>query len=76
MNVLLASKICETFPHSRIVSFSTGKVYGRYTHANSADSTEEDDLNPDGEYGQSWLRTRARDGVLLKKNNTPMRNFA
>jgi len=54
INVLLPAKVCERFPDSRFVVFSTGNVYGD-TSALSGGSTEEDEPNPDGEYGQTCL---------------------
>lgn len=54
INVLLPAKMCERFPASRFVAFSTGNVYGDAT-ALSGGSAETDEPNPDGEYGQTCL---------------------
>lgn len=54
INVLLPAKICERFPSSDIVSFSTGNVY-RYMPVSSGGSSEEDTPEPVGEYGQTCL---------------------
>jgi len=54
INVLLPAKVCERFPGSRFVVFSTGNIYGDVP-ALSGGSTEEDEPNPDGEYGQTCL---------------------
>lgn len=54
INVLLPAKVCERFPNSNFVVFSTGNVYGD-TSALSGGSTEEDEPNPDGEYGWTCL---------------------
>lgn len=43
--------------------------------ANSGGSTEEDELNPDGEYGQSCLGRERVMEYYSKKNNTPMLQF-
>lgn len=69
VNVLLPSKVCERFPGSNIVAFSTGNVYGMVPIA-SGGSREEDEPRPDGEYAQSCL---GRERVLeyySKRDNT------
>jgi nucleoside-diphosphate-sugar epimerase len=69
VNVLLPSKVCERFPGSSIVAFSTGNVYGMVPIASSG-SREEDEPRPDGEYAQSCL---GRERVLeyySKRDNT------
>jgi nucleoside-diphosphate-sugar epimerase len=69
VNVLLPSKVCERFPGSNIVAFSTGNVYGMVPIA-SCGSREEDEPRPDGEYAQSCL---GRERVLeyySKRDNT------
>jgi hypothetical protein len=54
INVLLPAKVCERFPNSNIVAFSTGNVYP-YADISSGGSTEEDVPEPVGEYGQTSL---------------------
>lgn len=54
INVLLPAKLCERFPQSRFVVFSTGNIYGDIP-AVSGGSLETDAPNPDGEYGQTCL---------------------
>ncbi|MEA4893721.1 MAG: NAD(P)-dependent oxidoreductase [Oscillospiraceae bacterium] len=54
VNVLLPARICERFPSSRFVVFSTGNVYGDVPIL-SGGSAEGDTPNPDGEYGQTCL---------------------
>ncbi len=54
VNVLLPAKICERFPDSDIVVFSTGNVYGDVPVLGGG-SVETDEPNPDGEYGQTCL---------------------
>lgn len=52
LNVYLPGMVCERFPHSRIVAFSTGNVYGM-TAVDGAGSVETDPLRPDGDYATS-----------------------
>ncbi len=54
VNVLLPAKVCERFPGSNIVAFSTGNVYGM-TGLSTGGSAESDEPKPDGEYAQSCL---------------------
>jgi len=54
MNTLLAADICRKFPHSRLVAFSTGNVYGLVPVA-AGGSHEGDSPQPVGEYAQSCL---------------------
>jgi len=54
VNSYLPGLICERFPHSRIVAFSTGNVYGLSPVARGG-SREEDQPCPVGEYAMSAL---------------------
>ncbi|MEA5051142.1 MAG: epimerase [Oscillospiraceae bacterium] len=54
INVLLPAKICERFKDSRIVSFSTGNVYG-FAPVTGGGFRETDTPDPFGEYGQTCL---------------------
>ncbi len=54
INVLLPAKVCERFPAARIVSFSTGNVYGNVS-VNCGGSSELDVPQPVGEYGVTCL---------------------
>jgi nucleoside-diphosphate-sugar epimerase len=54
MNCVLPTMVCQRFPASRIVAFSTGNVYSFTTPA-SGGSRETTPLNPVGEYGMSAL---------------------
>lgn len=54
VNVLLPAKVCERYPDSNFVVFSTGNVYGDVAIL-SGGSVEGDEPNPDGEYGQTCL---------------------
>ena len=69
VNVLLPAKICERFPSSRFVVFSTGNVYGDVS-ALSGGSLEEDEPNPDGEYGQTCLGRERVFEHYAEKNGT------
>ena len=52
LNVYLPGMVCERFPRSRIVAFSTGNVYGM-TPVSGDGSVESDPLRPDGDYATS-----------------------
>jgi nucleoside-diphosphate-sugar epimerase len=54
LNVYLPGMICERFPRSRIVAFSTGNVYGM-APVNGGGSVESDPLRPEGDYATSCL---------------------
>jgi nucleoside-diphosphate-sugar epimerase len=54
MNSYLPGVICQKYPHSRIVAFSTGNVYG-LTSIKEGGSREEDLPRPVGEYAMSCL---------------------
>jgi len=54
INTYLPALVCKRYPHSRIVAFSTGNVYG-LTAVESGGSREGDALNPVGEYAMSCL---------------------
>jgi nucleoside-diphosphate-sugar epimerase len=54
LNTYLPGMVCERFPHSRIVAFSTGNVYGM-TAVDGSGSVESDLPRPDGDYAMSCL---------------------
>lgn len=54
MNAYLPGMVCERFPNSRIVAFSTGNVYG-LTPVVSGGSRETDEPAPLGNYAMSCL---------------------
>jgi len=54
LNVYLPGMVCERFPRSRIVAFSTGNVYGM-APVDGGGSVESDPLRPDGDYALSCL---------------------
>lgn len=54
MNCYLPGMVCERYPKSRIVAFSTGNVYG-LTPVSGGGSKETDVPNPMGDYAMSCL---------------------
>lgn len=54
MNCYAPALVCERFPHSRVVAFSSGNVYGLVPAA-STGSREHDPLEPVGEYSITVL---------------------
>ncbi|MCB1079508.1 MAG: NAD(P)-dependent oxidoreductase, partial [Verrucomicrobiae bacterium] len=54
MNTFLPGVVCERFHRSRIAAFSTGNVYG-LVPVERGGSSEEDTLNPAGEYAMSCV---------------------
>src|SRR5262249_3002121 len=54
MNTYLPALVCERYPHSRIVAFSPGNVYGLIP-VSSGGSVETDPPDPAGEYAMSCL---------------------
>lgn len=54
INCLLPALVCERFPRSRIVAFSTGNVYD-FTPADSGGASESLQPQPVGEYAMSCL---------------------
>ena len=74
INTLLPSKICERYPGSNIVAFSTGNVYGM-TGLTTGGSSELDEVNPEGEYAQSCLGRERIMEYYSQKDNTSMLLF-
>jgi len=54
MNCYLPAVVCERFPRSRIVAYSTGNIYGLVPVSGSG-SREGDELRPEGDYAMSCL---------------------
>lgn len=54
MNAYLPALVARRYPHSRLVAFSTGNVYG-YVPATSRGAREDARLHPDGEYAMSCV---------------------
>jgi len=74
VNVLLPTKVCERFPGSNIVAFSTGNVYGM-TGLTSGGSNELDEPKPYGEYAQSCLGRERIMEYYSEKDKTSMLLF-
>lgn len=74
INVILPYLVAQRFPKSRIVSFSTGNVYGA-TPLASGGFCEEDLPQPIGEYGQTCLGRERVLEACSRKNGTPMLMF-
>jgi nucleoside-diphosphate-sugar epimerase len=68
-NVLLPAKVCERFPDARFVVFSTGNIYGDVSVL-SGGSSEDNEPNPDGEYGQTCLGRERVFEYYAGKNGT------
>ena len=68
-NVLLPAKVCERFHDARFVVFSTGNIYGDVPVL-SGGSVEDDEPNPDGEYGQTCLGRERVFEYYAGKNGT------
>lgn len=74
INVTLPYLMAQRFPNARIVSFSTGNVYG-YAPVTSGGSCEDAVLHPVGEYAQSCMgRERVLEHCSVE-NQTPMLMF-
>ncbi|WP_077358678.1 NAD-dependent epimerase/dehydratase family protein [Virgibacillus halodenitrificans] len=74
MNAYLPGRLAEKFKNSRMVAFSTGNVYP-LSNVVTNGCSEEQPVNPVGEYAQSCL---GRERVLTyfsHKNQTPMLIF-
>lgn len=74
VNVLIPSKVCERFPGSNIVAFSTGNVYGM-RGLSTGGSYETDTPNPSGEYAQSCLGRERMLEYYAEKDHTSMLIF-
>ena len=70
MNAYLPALVCERFPQSRIVAFSTGNVYG-LVPVTSSGSVETDPLQPCGEYAMSCLGRERIFEHFSRTNGTP-----
>ena len=70
MNTLLPAKVLQRFPASKIVYVSSGNVY-RFARFDSGGSTEQDALEPIGEYAQSRLGGERIVEFYSARNATP-----
>jgi nucleoside-diphosphate-sugar epimerase len=71
MNAYLPGMVCERFPKSRLVSYSTGNVYP-LVPAGGGGSVESDPLAPVGEYGASCLGRERILAYFSRKFNMPV----
>jgi nucleoside-diphosphate-sugar epimerase len=71
MNAYLPALVCEKFPRSRIVAFSTGNVYP-LAPVRSRGSRETDPPAPVGEYGMSCLGRERIFEYFSRANGTPV----
>ena len=74
INSLLPAKICERFPASSFVVFSTGNVYG-LAPITTGGFSEDDVLSPIGEYAQSCLARERVFEYYCSKNKFPVLIF-
>lgn len=71
MNTYLAGMVCERFPKSRIVAYSTGNVYPLMP-VDSGGPTEDTPLNPVGEYGMSAMGRERMFQFFSEKSGIPV----
>jgi nucleoside-diphosphate-sugar epimerase len=71
MNTYLPGMVCNRYPTSRIVAFSTGNVYG-LTSVAGGGSVESDPPNPVGEYAMSCLGRERMFEHFSRVNGTPV----
>jgi nucleoside-diphosphate-sugar epimerase len=71
MNTHVPSIVCQRYPKSRIVAFSTGNVYG-LAPVNGGGSHEVDALKPVGEYAMSCLGRERMFEYYSARNGTPV----
>ncbi len=72
MNTHLPTLVCERFPGSRIVAFSTGNVYGATPVARGSGSCETDPVHPVGEYAMSCLGRERIFEYFSREHGTPV----
>jgi len=70
INTLVPARICERYPHSRIVALSTGNVYPN-SEVSRGGSVEGDPLTPLGEYAKrgGWGRERIFEFYIPSKRH-------
>ncbi len=71
VNCWLPPRICERFPHSRLVAFSSGNIYGPVPVSGQG-SLESDDLNPVGEYAMATLGRERLLEFASRRFQTPL----
>ena len=77
MNCYVPAVVCRRYPHSRIVAFSSGNVYGLVPTETSpgkpnAGSLETDPLRPEGEYAMTALGRERMYDHFSRALNIPM----
>lgn len=70
-NCYVPALVCRRYRDSRIITFSTGNVYGMVP-ASSPGSVETDDPRPDGEYAMTALGRERMCEYFSRRNNTPV----
>lgn len=71
INVVLPTRVAEAFPQSRILTFSTGNVYG-YRRIGGGGALESESLAPVGEYAQTCVGRERVLSAYSHTNGTPM----
>lgn len=71
MNTLVPARICERYPHSRIVALSTGNVYP-LSEVSRGGSVETDALTPLGEYANATVGRERIFEFYSQRNGTPV----
>lgn len=69
MNTLLPSRVVQRFPHARIIYLSSGNVY-KFVPVHGMGATENDALEPIGEYAMSRLGGERLVQFITQKNRT------
>lgn len=70
MNTYLPGMVCQRYPHSKIVAFSTGNVYGLQP-LTLGGSLETDILNPTGDYAMSCMGRERMFEHFSRTHNIP-----
>ncbi len=71
MNTLVPANICERYPRSRIICYSTGCVYPLSPVRNGG-SVEQDETSPPGDYANSCVGRERVMQHFARKNGTPI----
>lgn len=71
MNTLVPANICERYPDSRIICYSTGCVYP-LTPVQNGGSVETDETFPPGDYANSCVGRERVMQHFARKNGTPI----
>ena len=71
INTLVPARVCERFPHSRLVALSTGNVYPQ-SEVNRGGSAETDPLTPLGEYANAAVGRERIFEFYSRRQETPL----